>query len=251
MKKQLIINADDFGYDEAIDAGILMALEHGVVTSTTVMIAVPEAERRIRPYVADLIGRAGVHLQLTRGRPLTNGTSFRTSDGTFPRHPSLLTNPDPDEVYEEWKAQVDAFRALGMTPTHLDSHHYVHLDPRLTRTYLAVAEELDLPCRAGGAKFARRVRASGIRCPGRTDGGWTMNNPTLESLKAHLRSAARPFRRLRSYELVTHPGHIPAAGVSTYAAGRQHELSVLTSSDARALIDELGFDLVSYAALTS
>ena len=35
--KQLIVNADDFGLTEAVNAGIVKACFRGIVTSTTIM----------------------------------------------------------------------------------------------------------------------------------------------------------------------------------------------------------------------
>jgi len=41
--RQLIINADDFGFTKSIIDGILQAIRHGIVTSTSVMANMPAA----------------------------------------------------------------------------------------------------------------------------------------------------------------------------------------------------------------
>ena len=39
--KSVIINADDFGYSPAVNAGIIKAYEDGILTSTTLMANMP------------------------------------------------------------------------------------------------------------------------------------------------------------------------------------------------------------------
>ncbi len=67
---RLIVNADDFGLTEGVSAGIVDAIERGVVTATTAMVAIDASERlaRLGPRIA---GRVGLHLQLTGGIPAT------------------------------------------------------------------------------------------------------------------------------------------------------------------------------------
>ena len=41
---KLIVNADDFGITDGVTLGILHAMEHGIVTSTTMMVNTPGAQ---------------------------------------------------------------------------------------------------------------------------------------------------------------------------------------------------------------
>ena len=128
MIKKLIINADDFGMCEGNSLGILLAHEKGLVSSTTVMMNMPYALWALDKAKAYPNLGIGVHLNLTAGKPLLPGKkSYTDEEGNFLR-PSAYEDefPDgePDEVYEEWKAQIEAFIAhTGHLPTHLDSHH--------------------------------------------------------------------------------------------------------------------------------
>ena len=70
--KLLIINADDFGMAAGVTNAIVDCHNNGIVTSTTLMTNMPDAERAAdlsRPLKA--LG-VGVHLNLTEGRPLTD-----------------------------------------------------------------------------------------------------------------------------------------------------------------------------------
>ena len=68
--KRLIVNADDFGWTEGVNRGILEAHRNGIVTSTTVLAngaafdaAMGLARRELRLGV-------GVHLNLSDGAPI-------------------------------------------------------------------------------------------------------------------------------------------------------------------------------------
>ena len=43
MSKYLIVNADDFGYAQGVNQGIIAAHEAGVVLSTSLMVDMPSA----------------------------------------------------------------------------------------------------------------------------------------------------------------------------------------------------------------
>jgi hypothetical protein len=58
-----------------------------------------------------------------RWGPLTGGKSLRDSDGRFPRTiDQIREQHDPDELLEEFVAQVEAFRAEGLEPEYFDCH---------------------------------------------------------------------------------------------------------------------------------
>lgn len=149
-ERLLIVNADDFGLSPAVSAGILQAHRAGIVTSTTFMANWPEA-----PAAAALLSGVpalgvGCHLNLTGGPPVLppeRVPSLVGPGGCFRRGiRHLAFGADPAEVEAEWNAQVERFIALvGRPPTHLDSHHFVHSVPRLTRPLLAVARRHGIP----------------------------------------------------------------------------------------------------------
>ena len=135
MTKKIIINADDFGISEGAVLGIIKAHQDGILTSTTCMVNMPYAKMGL-----ELASRypnlgVGIHLVLTVGRPLIDGAkSYVDKNGNFLR-PSAYPNEEPnanfDELYREWKAQIERFIKLaGKKPTHIDSHHHVHLLPQ-------------------------------------------------------------------------------------------------------------------------
>ncbi|WP_173918360.1 chitin disaccharide deacetylase [Halobacillus sp. Marseille-Q1614] len=148
--KKLIINADDFGYSRGVNFGIIDAYQLGVLTSTTFMANMPGRDHAAE-LAKDYPGLGvGVHLVLTCGRPLLD--SHRTivdSKGDF-RNLSFYKGAftvDYDEVYDEWKAQIEKFLSYGLKPTHLDSHHHINSFGQVPEVFMSLAEEYSLPVR--------------------------------------------------------------------------------------------------------
>ncbi|RCK09697.1 ChbG/HpnK family deacetylase [Bacillus licheniformis] len=52
---------------------------------------------------------------------------------------------DLEEVYREWKAQIEKALSCGLNPTHIDSHHHIHTYGNLPEVFVEVAKEYDLP----------------------------------------------------------------------------------------------------------
>lgn len=148
--KKLIINADDFGYSRGVNHGIIDCHQEGILTSTTFMTNMPGAEHAVQLAKENPDLGVGVHLVLTCDRPLLD--SHRTIvdvNGHF----RLLNfyqgafDIDYDEVYAEWKAQIEQFLSYGLTPTHLDSHHHINSFGEIPKVFLQLAREYNLPVR--------------------------------------------------------------------------------------------------------
>lgn len=152
MITKLILNADDFGMSEGNTIGILLAHAKGILTSTTCMMNMPYAEFALEQAKKHPKLGVGIHLVLTVGKPLIDGAkSYTDENGNFIRpknYPDGRPHADPDELYTEWKAQIEKFiEVAGHKPTHIDSHHHVHLLPWHIEVSKRLAREYDLPMR--------------------------------------------------------------------------------------------------------
>jgi len=147
--KNLIVNADDFGWTEGVNRGILEAFQNGIVTSTSLLAngaAFAEAVEAARSAP----GRGvGVHLNLSNGLPVADRravTSLLSNAGEFKGGPeSLLLRRARRglvlaEVEQEWDAQIQKVRNAGIEPTHLDGHKHVHMLPGLFEIALRLAK---------------------------------------------------------------------------------------------------------------
>jgi predicted glycoside hydrolase/deacetylase ChbG (UPF0249 family) len=73
--------------------------------------------------------------------------SLYDADGFFPhRTDTVAARAKPDEVERELRAQIERAYALGIEPTHVDSHMAaLFTTPELFATYLKVARSFRLP----------------------------------------------------------------------------------------------------------
>ncbi|MCY8836793.1 chitin disaccharide deacetylase [Bacillus atrophaeus] len=148
--KSLIINADDFGFSRGVNLGIIDAFQRGVLTSTTLMTNMLEMEHAVLLARGNHELGVGVHLTLTAGRPLLSGLQTVTDeDGNFRKlsYYQGFFDIDLDEVYQEWRAQIEKALSCGLHPTHIDSHHHIHTYGNLPEVFVKLAKEYDLPCR--------------------------------------------------------------------------------------------------------
>lgn len=150
MIDKIIINADDYGLTQGISTGILLGHSRGVISSTTVMMNAKDVESWLTVALNYPKLGLGVHLAGTIGKPITNCPSLVDEKGNFLgearwKEPDFV---DLDELYLEWKAQIEKFIAITkQKPTHLDSHHHIHTIPKIQPIALRLAKEYDLPMR--------------------------------------------------------------------------------------------------------
>ncbi|HEX5890288.1 MAG TPA: polysaccharide deacetylase family protein [Pyrinomonadaceae bacterium] len=156
--KLLIVHADDLGMSHSVNAATLKAFETGLVNSGSIMVPCPwlseiAAYARANPQ-ADL----GLHLTLTsewthfRWGPVTpkdRVASLLDKDGYFRLSESEAAKlADPKEVEMEIRAQIEKAKAMGIVPTHLDSHMgTLYQNKALFEVFLRVAREYKLPVR--------------------------------------------------------------------------------------------------------
>ena len=168
--KLLILHADDLGVAHSENVASFDALDRGAISSASIMIPTPwitevAAYARAHPN-ADL----GLHLTLTSewetyrwGSVASKNEvpSLLDDDGTFPRETkTVVTRAKLVEIDRELRAQVDRAIALGIRPTHLDSHMGALFNtPELTATYVKVAHDYRLPF-LGTRNAARTVTES-------------------------------------------------------------------------------------------
>jgi len=153
--KLLILHADDLGVAHSVDAASFDALEKGAISSASVMMPTPwvtevAAYTKTHPN-ADI----GLHLTLTAEwktyrwgglAPRDQVPSLYDRDGTFPLlTQTAVARAKPAEVEQEIRAQIERARALGIRPTHLDSHMAALYAPKLFRTLAEVARSYRLP----------------------------------------------------------------------------------------------------------
>ena len=240
--RRLIVNADDLGYDPAVNEGIVLAMRSGVVSSSTLMVNLPHSAH------GATLARGlpvGLHLNLSRGSPLS--ARFPASllrDGAFEE--TLVGSLPAAVVAEEAAAQLArAEELLGAPPTHVDVHRHLHRVGAVLEGLGRVAAARGLPVRALDAGMRAGLRRAGVQTTdhfvGEAGGEayWTEQRfaDTVAALDAGVT------------ELMCHPGYPPRETRTSYALQRAVELATLTSVASRKALQEAGVTLVSFADL--
>ncbi len=136
---RVIINADDLGMNAVVNSATFDLMARGRITSATLLAngaAVEEAAARTREFPNCSFG---IHLNLTQYRPLTTEAGLAPlldQAGRFVGKAVRSVKLTPalrEAILEEWSAQVRRLLDLGVTVSHLDSHHHVHTVPGLFR----------------------------------------------------------------------------------------------------------------------
>jgi chitin disaccharide deacetylase len=247
MTRRLIVNADDFGLTPGVSAGILSAHHHGIVTSTTLLATAAIDPEQLAALRDSGLG-VGIHVNLTLGRPLSNGRSLVDADGRFVRDAShAASRADARDVEREVNAQVEKFAYLmRREPTHLDTHHHVGLLAPVTDVVLEAARRLGVAVRSQNATARARALTAGLRTPDHFFG---------ESGPGAYWSLARTLAHLRALpagvsEFMTHPGWCDdALSYSRYGRQRETEMIGLGTSSARAAASSLGITLCHFGEL--
>ena len=148
--KQLIVNADDFGLDPAINAAVARAHTDGILTSASLMVAAPHVEEAVAFAKAHPRLGVGVHLCLVQSRAAASVEKIPSlvgSSGELPHSPFALSARITfdrrmlADIETELRTQVALFLATGLRPSHLDAHLHTHIDPRILRIVIRLAHE--------------------------------------------------------------------------------------------------------------
>jgi hopanoid biosynthesis associated protein HpnK len=270
---ELIVNADDFGFSEAVNRGIVDAHDHGIVTSASLMATGAAFEHavelaRSRPRLA-----VGVHLVLTEHRPLMGAAAPSLVDGrgAFEPHLAQLLGRQLrrgislSEVRRELAAQIERVRGAGISISHLDGHQHVHVLPGIAR----VVAELAAAYGIGAVRYpAERVRGymlrsarHGIRLAEQAALGLFCAASPLERLRrsdefvgfyfggrldeAHLATVITGLPAAGTVELMCHPGDegMQPSGDWQYAWAKERD--ALMSPRIRELVMARGVQLVA------
>jgi predicted glycoside hydrolase/deacetylase ChbG (UPF0249 family) len=154
--KLLIVHADDLAVAHSVDAASFDALDTNAVTSASIMVPCP--------WLAEVAAYAKAHPEADLGLHLTltsEWNTYRWGPVASSDKVSSLLNPagmfwsdtgpvaakaKPEEAEREIRAQVEHAIAMGIHPTHLDSHMgSAFATPELFAAYIKVAHEYHLP----------------------------------------------------------------------------------------------------------
>ena len=210
----LIVTADDFGLSHGVNRGIVEAHREGILTSTSLMVHRPAAEQAAALARECPALSVGLHLEL--------------DPGGAPDVPTQL------------ERQRERFTELvGAPPTHVDSHHDVHKNPRVLPHVQAWAERIGVPVRGGS-----RVRHLS-KFYGQWGGETHLEQISVSGLLRLLDAELGPGVT----ELTCHAGYMDEGLSSSYRIEREAELRTLCDPRVRQALAERAIRLVGFRDL--
>ena len=238
---KLIINADDFGYCEAVNYGIISAHKNGIVSSTTMMANMPGVEHAISLLKEHKTLSCGVHLTLSCGKPLlTNLNTIVDDNGNFYRGITndILKSMDLDEIYNEFCAQIERVIDFGIEICHLDSHHHVHTLTGLKPVIEKILDKYTLPIR-GGFEYSMEYKKT-VKL---IDSFYKENVSEDYLIKI--------LKEIQGYDVVDmmcHPAFLDdfILNSTSYAIDRTKEYKILTSGKIKKALEENNIIISNY-----
>jgi hopanoid biosynthesis associated protein HpnK len=186
VSRQVIVTADDFGLDVAVNQAVEQAHCQGILTTASLMVGAPAAADAVERARRLPALRIGLHVVLVQGRPVLppeqvpdlvdengelSGRLVRAGFSWFFR-PRVRR-----QLAAEIRAQYEAFRSTGLPLDHVNAHNHMHLHPTLHALIVAVGRDYGLRAvrvpyepplasfRAGGGGLARRLLTAAGMAP--------------------------------------------------------------------------------------
>jgi predicted glycoside hydrolase/deacetylase ChbG (UPF0249 family) len=269
-RKQLVVNADDFGFTPDVNRGIVEAHRDGILTATTLMANGAAFDDAVGLARTTPTLDIGCHLVLIGGESLVTKRAF---PATVSQLMVALAKREL-RVYDELAAQVRRIVEAGVRPTHLDTHKHTHLAPPVLDAVARIAEEFgvrwvrrpfDFPLNAMRGAVPRMTRLT-------SDALGLMRRRFHRVLARHGCRTTDHFAgfqitgRFRTAELVelmgvipdgstelmVHPGHCGEAlraARTRLKESREAELEALVAPEVRAAMARHEIELMNYAGL--
>ena len=278
--RRLIVTADDFGREIAVNAAVEKAHRDGILSTASLMVAGPAAADAVARARRLTSLRVGLHLVLIDGSPVLppdrlDGLVRR--DGRFDDNPlraglRFFFHPDARRrLAAEIRAQFEAFRATGLALDHVNAHKHMHLHPTVARLIVEIGRDYGLravrlpaepqaPLRRAApgerlpmappgfavATLRRRLRRAGLAANDHVFGiAWSgaMTEGRILGLLPHLPAGVS--------ELYCHPAANTTGALRKALPGYRptEELAALISLRVRERIDELGIERVTYSEI--
>ena len=266
--KLLIIHADDLAVAHSEDAASFDALDRGAVTSASIMVPCPWLTEVADYAKAHPDADLGLHLTLTsewktyRWGPVESKDKVPSLlDPTgylWPDTPQAVRALKADEVEREIRAQIEHANAMGIHPTHLDSHMGALFSrPDLFAVYVKVAHEYKLPFLAFIAPNAPPELTSVLSSNDVLVDSVLIANPSVRAgnWKAFYADAIRNLKPGVT-EIIVHLGHDDAELQAVMvdhpdygSAWRQRDYDAVTSPEFKKLLHENHVILIQWKDL--
>ena len=240
---KLIINADDFGLSKSISDGIIEGIKGGYITSTTVMANMEYAEYAIKEAIKNNINCIGLHINLTKGKPIIPNPNLTDNNGEFLGQLAQIENTmlTYEDVYNELKAQIgiiDKYSEGKIKLDHLDCHHMISKNENIRKAIIDIAKEYNIPIRN---EFECDILKPDIFYI-----DFSLKNIDYKELENML---SLYKDKDICVELLTHSGYVDdyTMKITSHNIQREQELNILKESKEKGLFNNI--ELISFKEL--
>ena len=217
FNSNLIINADDFGFNSNINAAIVYCILNNIINSTTIMVNTMGFEEAVElAKKFNFQDKIGIHINLSHGKPLTDlsGTGLLNDDGILNR--KSLSNPYiyfstyvKNKIKNEIIQQYDKLRAFNIDPTHIDSHHSVHTIPWIANLFIEFVMQKNKKIRISHEQFRKNLIQTAYSKF--LNQQYKKHNINFSDKLEKVSSFTKDYNKLRhgqiTYEVMVHPGY--------------------------------------------
>jgi chitin disaccharide deacetylase len=283
LRRQLIINGDDFGFSTGVNQAIIAAHTQGILTSTSLMVTGAAFAEAVELAKAHPRLAVGLHLVLACGRsvlPPSQIPHLVDADQNFSNQPEQaglyyhFSAAARRELPWEIRAQLTKFRATGLPLSHVDGHVHVHLQPVVMHHLARLAaefkiqfvrlpgEDLTASLKADRSEWFTKVMLSLVYAGLRSYGAMVLRSHQIrfaDRVYGLLQSGRMteayllklmPHIHANLVEIYAHPAVAIAGEPANEAYGLgEMERDALISDRVRDLIHRQGFELTNYSQL--
>lgn len=248
--KKLLLRADDLGFSEAVNYGILRTVRHGLIRNAGIMVNM-ETTQHAADLFQDLPCCLGLHCNISVGRPLCSPDlvpslvgptgEFHTSRNYRSATVELASTEDlTRELTAQYQRFVQLFRRK---PAYFEAHAVA--SKNLSLALEQVAAENGLFYQPSFQDFNL--------------GSAHIINTQMHSMepdydaRAALRQELSLCTEGRNYLYVCHPGYLDSYLLhhSSLTLARVDEVEMLCDPTTRQWLEENDFELIRYDQLTS
>ena len=271
-RRRLIVNADDFGLSHSVNEAVIRAHREGILTSASLMVNEPGFDEAVRLARENPNLGVGLHLTLLMGHAALTPEKIPglvNERGEFSNNPAgsgmnyFFKRALRSQLRAEIHAQFERFHATGLPLDHVNGHLHMHLHPVVFGILMEDCEKL----RIGHLRLTRDCLARSRRM---TSGQWFyrvshaaiyewLSNRARRPLeKRRIKHAQITFGLLQNarvdeeYVLKLLP-ELPEGDSELYSHPSldnfKHEFDALVSPKVKALVNELGVELIRYRDL--
>jgi hopanoid biosynthesis associated protein HpnK len=281
--KQLIVNADDFGYTAGVNRAIVEGHCDSIITSTSLMATGAAFNDAVALAHQTPSLDVGCHLNLVEGVPLSPPAqvpNLVARNGRFYNLVELgirvmLGKVPMAEVEREFTAQVERIVRAGVRPSHVDTHQHTHMHPKVAGVLARVARRYQIPwvrrlcenctppIREGAIRrrvvamasnlfvssLQRRMDEHGLRTPDAFTGFVLTGRLTANGFRATLEGLPDGVT-----ELMCHPGYYDEdlkRSPTMLKSKRESEFRIIGNPSWKSWLAERGVRLTSFRELSA